>query len=72
MELLFPLILDHAQHGLGISGLFQGLAKFGLVQNLGDVGEGVKMLLKLALGHQEKHDEVHWLVVKRVKVDTVL
>jgi len=41
--------------------------KIGFVQEFGDVGQCVKVLLKLALRHEEQHDELHRLIVERVK-----
>lgn len=70
--LLFPLSFDRLQHRFGIGGLFEGLTEFGFVKNLGDVGEGVEVFLKLTLGNEEKHDEVHRLIVERVEVDPFL
>ena len=55
----------------GVGGLFEFLAKFLDVKKLGDVGQGVKMFLELALRHQEKHDQIDRLIVQRVKIDPV-
>ena len=41
------------------------------MEQLGDVGEGVEMFLKLALGNQKQHDEFDRLVIKRVEVDAL-
>ena len=71
-ELLFPLFLDHAQHGFGVGGLFEGLTEFGFVQNLGNVGKSMEVLLKLTLGNEEKHDEIYGLIVEGIKVDPFL
>ena len=63
------MLLDDFEHGLGIGRLFQGLAKIGPMEELGNIGQGVKMLLKLALRHKEQHDQLHRLVVERIEVD---
>ena len=60
------------QHGLGVRRLFEGLAEFRFVQQLGDIGQGVEMLLELALRHQEEHDQVDRLVVQGIEVDAFL
>jgi len=49
--------------------LFEFLAKFFDVKQLGDVGQGVKVFLKLALRHKEEHDQIDGLVVERVEID---
>lgn len=65
---LFALFLDGFEHGLGVGRLVQGLAEFGLVQQLGDVGQRVQVLLKLALRHEEEHHQIHRLIVQRVEI----
>ena len=67
-----PRLADDLEHGVGIGGLFEGLAEFGFVQQLGDVGQGVEVLLELALRHQEEHDQVDRLVVQGVEVHALL
>ena len=42
------------------------------MQQLGDVRQGVQMLLKLALRHEKEHDELHRLVVERIEIDARL
>ena len=61
-------ILDDFHHRLGVGGLFEGGTEIFIVQKLGDVGEGMKMFLKLALGNEKKHDEMDGLVIEGVKV----
>src|SRR5512138_1610868 len=70
--LLPRLPLDNIEHGLGVGSFFERLPKFLFVQQLGDLGERVEMLLKLALGNEEEHDERDRLVVERVEVDALL
>ena len=41
-----------------------------VVQKFGDIGESMKMFLKLALRNQKEHDEIHGLIVERVEVDS--
>ena len=72
MSLFSALIADDLQHFIRVRSLFEGLAKFCPVQQLGDIGQGVKMFLELALRHQEQHDEVDRLIVQCVKVDALL
>ena len=67
-SLFFPLFLDRLKHGLRIGGLLEGLTKFGLVKHLGDVGKGMEVLLKLALGNEEKHDKVDGLIVQGIEI----
>src|SRR5438105_4172110 len=57
------LVLDNSEHRGGVRRLHQGLAKFGPMQVLGNVGQRVQMFLKLPLWHQEKHCQVHRLIV---------
>ena len=66
------MLADDLEHGLGVGGVFERLAEFSLVQKLGDVGERVEVFLKLALGNEEKHDEVDRLVVERIELDPAL
>ena len=63
------MLPDDLEHGLGVGGLFQGLAKIRAMQEFGDVGQGVEMLLKLALRDEKQHDEINRLVVERVEID---
>src|SRR6266850_5493318 len=70
--LLSSLIADDLQHFIPIRRLFEGLAKFRLVQELGNISQRVKMFLELALGNQEQHDQVNGLIVQRVEVDALL
>ena len=41
------------------------------MEEFGDVGQRMKMLLELALGHQEEHDEVDGLIVQGVEIDAL-
>jgi len=41
--------------GFGIGRFFKGFAEISLMEQLGDVGEGVEVFLKLALGNEEEH-----------------
>ena len=56
-QLFFTVFFDDAEHRFGIRSFLKGLTKFFFVKQLGDVGQRVKMFLKLALGHEKKHDE---------------
>src|SRR5215472_11588110 len=69
---LLSVLLDDIEHRLGVRGLFERLAEIGFVEELGNVGERVKMLLKLTLRHEEQHDELDRLVVERIEVDPFL
>ena len=42
------------------------------MKQLGDIGQGMKMLLKLTLWHQKQHDQVDGLIVQRIKIDALL
>ena len=72
LSLLAPIFLDDFVHGRGIGGFFERLAKFFFVKQLGDAGEGVEVFLELALGNEEKHDEVDGLVVEGVEIHAAL
>ena len=64
----FPgLSLDDLVHGLGIGSHFERLAKLLSVQQFGDLGQGVQVFLELALRHQEKHHQIHRLVVQGIE-----
>ena len=63
------VLADYFEHGFGVGGLLEGGAKFGFVQELGDVRQRVEMFLKLALRHEEQHDEVHGLIVERIEIN---
>jgi hypothetical protein len=71
-SLLLPEFADDAEHGFGVRGFFEGLAKFHFVQELGYVGQGMEMFLKLSLRYQEEHDELDGLIVQRVEVDAFI
>ena len=71
-RLFSALIPDDLQHRLGIGRLLQRLAKLGFVKKLGDIGQGMEVLLELPLRNQEQHDQVHRLIVLGVKTDAVL
>src|ERR1035441_4015917 len=71
-NLFLPLAPDDLQHGVGVGRLLQGLAKFGFVEELGDIGQGVKVLLKLTLRHEEEHDQLDRLIVQGIEVDACL
>ncbi len=67
---LFPsLVADNLEHGLGGRGLFEGLAEIGAVKELGNIGEGMEVLLELALRHEKKHHEIHRLIIQRIEID---
>ncbi len=59
---------DDLEHVLGAGRLFEGLSQIPVMEKLGDVGEGVKVFLKLALGHQEKHDQFDRLVIEGIEI----
>ena len=67
-HLLPSLITDDVEHRFGIRGLLEGLSKFGLMEELGNIRQRMKMFLKLALGHEEKHHQVHRLIIERIKI----
>lgn len=64
-------IFDDAHHGCGIGSLFESVAKFLIVKKLGDIGEGMEMLLELALGNEKEHDEIDRLIIERIKIDAL-
>jgi len=64
-----PLIPDDLEHGGGVGRLFEGLTKFSAVEEFGDIGESVEVFLELALGNEEKHDEIDRLVVEGIEID---
>ena len=70
LALRTPLPANNLEHALCIGSLFQGLAKFGFVQQLGNIGEGMQMLLELALWHQKEHDQVDGLIIQRIEADS--
>lgn len=39
------------------------------MQELGNVGQGVKMLLELTLGHKKQHDEIDGLIIQGIKIN---
>ena len=45
------------------------LAELGAVQEFGNVRQRMKVFLKLTLRYEKQHDEVHRLIIERVKVD---
>ena len=68
---LLPMLLDDFKHGFGVGGLFEGLTKFGFMQELRDICQRVEMFLELTLRNEEEHDEIHRLIVERVEIDTL-
>src|SRR6267154_1066013 len=69
----FPAkFLDDLVHRGGVRRFLQRLAKILLMQQLGDIRERMKMLLKLPLRHQEQHHQVNRLIVQRIKIDPLL
>src|SRR5688572_21622170 len=42
------------------------------MEQFGDLGKSMKVLLELPLRHQKQHDQCDRLVVKRVKIDAFL
>ena len=56
-------------HTVGIGRLLQSQSELFIVKQLGDIGQGVQMLLELTLGNQEKHDKIDGLIVQGVKID---
>ena len=69
---LLPVFPDDVKHRLGVRRLFERLSEIGLVEKFGDVGQRVKVLLKLALRHQEQHDELYRLIVERIEAHAFL
>ena len=69
VPLFFPMLPDDFQHGFAVRGLFEGGAKFGFVEEFGDVRQSVKMFLKLTLRHEKQHDEIHGLIVERIEIN---
>jgi len=60
---------DGVEDRLGVGCLFEGLAEFASMKQLGDVRQGVKMLLELTLRHQKERDQLHGLVVQGIEVE---
>src|SRR5262249_16233765 len=58
------------KHRVSVRRLLEGLAELGAVEQLGNVGKRVQMLLKLALRDKEKHDQIHRLVVQGVEINS--
>ena len=65
------LLLDDVVDGLGISTVLERLAKFFFVQQLGDLGERMKVLLKLALRNKEEDHQGDRLVIERVEINAI-
>ena len=63
-RLLLPLVSDDLQHLVSARCLLKGLAKFRPMQEFGDVGQRVKVLLKLALWHEEKNHQIDRLIIQ--------
>ena len=51
--------------------MFERLAELFVVQQLGDVCQRVQVFLKLALRHEKQHYQIHWLIIQRLKIDTL-
>ena len=64
------VVLDELQNGGGIGGLLKGLADVGVLEELGDAGHGVEVLLELALRHEEEDHEADRLAVECIEGDT--
>ena len=62
------MLTNNLEHGFGVGGLFERGAKFGFVQEFGDVRECVEVFLKLTLRDEKEHDEIHGLIVESVEV----
>ncbi len=60
---------DDFDHGLGVRSLLERLAEFFIMEQLGNIGQGVKVLLELPLGDQKKHDQIDRLIIQRVKIN---
>jgi hypothetical protein len=65
------LLLDDLEHCLGGRSLFKRLAQVGFLQQLGDSGHSMQVLLKFFLRNQKKHDETDGLAVQGIKRDPV-
>ena len=63
--------LDGGTHGRCVGGGFESRAEFLSMEQFCNSGQGVQVLLKLALGNEKKHDERDGLVVQRVEVHPV-
>lgn len=70
LQLLAGFGLDDVVHGLRIRRIFKRLPKFLFVEEFGNFGEGVEVLLELALRNQEKHNQIDWLVIESIEVDS--
>ena len=68
-ELFFSVFADDGEHGVGVGRFFERFAEISLVQKFGDVGERVEMFLKLTLRDEKEHDELHGLIVERIKIN---
>ena len=62
--------LDDFHHRIGVGRRFKRLTKIFVVKEFCDVGQCVKMFLKLALRNEKEHDEIDGLIVERVEVDS--
>src|SRR5258708_33818204 len=71
LKLLARFPSNNLVHGLGIGGGLEGLAEFLLVTHFCNLGQSVKMLLKLALRHKEEHHEIDGLVVQGIEVNSL-
>lgn len=59
---------DDPVDGFGIGRGGEGVTEIGVVKVLGDVGQGVEMLLELALGNQEQDHQLDRLIVERLEL----
>ena len=50
--------------------VLQSIAEILLMEQLGEIGQRVQMLLKLALRHQKQHHQIDWFAVQRVKLNS--
>ncbi len=67
-NLFLALLADDLEHGLGVRRLLESLAEIGFVKEFGNIGEGMQVLLKLALRHEEQYNQVDRLVIQRVEL----
>src|SRR6266508_2831865 len=69
--LLLPAVsADDVKHHLCVTRFLEGLSEFIFMEQLGNVGQGMEVFLKLALRNEKKHDEFDGLIVERVEVNS--
>ena len=65
---LLSRLTDDLLNGGSVFSVIQRISEFAVVEQLSDIGQRMKMLLKLTLRHEKQHHQIHWLIVQRLKI----